>query len=164
MKVSSRRYVRILFRFYFRRSEGHSTTGENCGRMFWQRTGLTYLQIPGTEVVRANSRKVADSEVTLGRDLLAGQLGICWEIPASPVNHSIAGRPHPVKSASQSATWKAAENDCLTRRNLIRPCVPSHVAYKAERGGNEPFWSPWTMYPHSQKWHWDREATMYLAA
>ena len=29
---------------------------------------------------------------------------------------------------------KAAENDCLERRNSIRPCVPSHVAYKAERG------------------------------
>src|SRR5882762_9843642 len=46
-------------------------------------------------------------------------------------------------SANLSATWKAAENDCLERRNSIRPCVPSHVAYKAERGGNEPFWSPW---------------------
>src|SRR6266481_6796946 len=46
-------------------------------------------------------------------------------------------------SANLSATWKAAENDCLERRNSIRPCVPSHVAYKAERGGNELFWSPW---------------------
>src|SRR5882724_9068545 len=46
-------------------------------------------------------------------------------------------------SAGRSATWKAAENDCLERRNSIRPRVPSHVAYKAERGGNEPFWSPW---------------------
>ena len=44
-------------------------------------------------------------------------------------------------SASRSATCKAAENDCLERRNSIRPRVPSHVAYKAERGGNEPFWS-----------------------
>jgi hypothetical protein len=46
-------------------------------------------------------------------------------------------------SANLSATCKAAENDCLERRNSIRPCVPSHVAYKAERGGNELFWSPW---------------------
>src|SRR5882762_4263580 len=46
-------------------------------------------------------------------------------------------------SASRSATCKAAEKDCLERRNSIRPCVPSHVAYKAERGGNELFWSPW---------------------
>jgi hypothetical protein len=46
-------------------------------------------------------------------------------------------------SANRSATCKAAENDCLERRNSIRPCVPSHVAYKAERGGNELFWSPW---------------------
>jgi hypothetical protein len=49
----------------------------------------------------------------------------------------------PDKSGYRSATWKAAENDCLERRNSIRPCVPSHVAYKAERGGNELFWSPW---------------------
>src|SRR6266849_10412524 len=43
----------------------------------------------------------------------------------------------------RSATCKAAENDCLERRNSIRPCVPSHVAYKAERGVKELFWSPW---------------------
>src|SRR5271155_4231438 len=49
----------------------------------------------------------------------------------------------PGLSASRSATCKAAEDDCLERRNSIRPCVPSHVAYKAERGGNELFWSPW---------------------
>src|SRR5450759_4864935 len=67
-------------------------------------------------------------------------------------------------SANRSATCKAAENDCLERRNSIRPCVPSHVAYKAERGGNELFWSPWTMYPHSQEWHRNREATVYLPA
>src|SRR5258707_2027288 len=38
-----------------------------------------------------------------------------------------------------------------SRRNSIRPCVSSHVAYKAERGGNELFWSPWKMYPRSQE-------------
>jgi hypothetical protein len=67
-------------------------------------------------------------------------------------------------SATLSATWKAAENDCLERRNSIRPCVPSHVAYKAERGGNELFWSPWKMYPRSQERHRNREATVYLPA
>src|SRR5258706_10853129 len=67
-------------------------------------------------------------------------------------------------SATLSATWKAAENDCLERRNSIRPCVPSHVAYKAERGGNELFWSPWTMYPRSQERRRNREATVYLPA
>src|SRR5260370_30033517 len=46
-------------------------------------------------------------------------------------------------SATLSATCKAAEDDCLERRNSIKPCVPLHVAYKAERGGNELFWSPW---------------------
>jgi hypothetical protein len=48
----------------------------------------------------------------------------------------------PPSSVCQSATCKAAENDCLERRNSIRPCVPSHVAYKAERGGNEPVLEP----------------------
>jgi len=54
-------------------------------------------------------------------------------------------------SAILRATWKAAENDCLERRNSIRPCVPSHVAYKAERGGNEVFWSPWKKCIHARK-------------
>jgi hypothetical protein len=31
-------------------------------------------------------------------------------------------------SATLRATWKAAETDCLERRNSIRPCVPSHAA------------------------------------
>jgi hypothetical protein len=31
-------------------------------------------------------------------------------------------------SATRTATCKAAENDCLERRNSIRPCVPSHAA------------------------------------
>src|SRR5258708_22715387 len=68
------------------------------------------------------------------------------------------------RSESLRATWKAAENDCLERRNSIRPCVPSHVAYKAERRGNELFWSPWTMYPRSQERRRNREATVYLPA
>jgi len=40
-------------------------------------------------------------------------------------------------SATRSATCKAAENDCLERRNSIRPCVPSHVAYKS---AHRPYW------------------------
>src|SRR6201993_805386 len=67
-------------------------------------------------------------------------------------------------SVTLRATWKAAENDCLERRNSIRPCVPSHVAYKAEQGGNELFWSPWKMYPRSQERRRNREATVYLPA
>jgi hypothetical protein len=70
----------------------------------------------------------------------------------------------PGESDYRSATCKAAEIDCLERRNSIRPCVPSHVAHKAERGGNELFWSPWTMYPRSQERHRNREATVYLPA
>jgi hypothetical protein len=77
----------------------------------------------------------------------------------------VPNRSTPEWSATLSATCKAAENDCLERRNSIRPCVPSHVAYKAERGGNELFWSPWKkMYPRSQERHRNREATVYLPA
>ena len=75
-----------------------------------------------------------------------------------------SARGHADNSDNRSATWKAAENDCLERRNSIRPCVPSHVAYKAEQGGNELFWSPWRMYPRLQKRHRNREATVYLPA
>ena len=82
-----------------------------------------------------------------------------WQ-SAFRVDHAIT----PAWSATLSATWKAAENDCLERRNSIRPCVPSHAAYKAERGGNELFWSPWTMYPRSQERRRNREATVYLPA
>src|SRR6516225_4339732 len=35
-----------------------------------------------------------------------------------------------LQNEHSAANWKAVENDCLTRRLiLIRPCVPSHVAY-----------------------------------
>src|SRR5437773_11159039 len=67
-----------------------------------------------------------------------------------PGLHSSEATILDVWSATLSATWKAAENDCLERRNSIRPCVPSHVAYKAERGGNELFWSPWKKPPVRQ--------------
>src|SRR5207302_9230937 len=36
-------------------------------------------------------------------------------------------------SGNRSATWKAAENDCLERRNSIRPCVPSQDGPMAMR-------------------------------
>ena len=85
----------------------------------------------------------------------AGQLAHLHDLPPWPI---------PYESDYRSATWGAAENDCLERRNSIRPRVPSHVAYKAERGGNELFWSPWTMYPRSQERHRNREATVYLPA
>ena len=81
-----------------------------------------------------------------------------------PGLHSSEATILDVWSATLNATWKAAENDCLERRNSIRPCVPSHVAYKAERGGNELFWSPWKMYPRSQERRRNREATVYLPA
>jgi len=47
----------------------------------------------------------------------------------------------PGLSATLRATWKAAENVCLERRNSIRPCVPSHVAYKAERDSPSLRWT-----------------------
>src|SRR5262245_40680139 len=44
------------------------------------------------------------------------------------VSAGSSGGIAPGSSATLSATWKAAENDCLERRNSIRPCVPSHAA------------------------------------
>ncbi len=44
---------------------------------------------------------VANPEVILGQDLLAINLEICWEIPASRVKHRIAVRPSLVKSAPE---------------------------------------------------------------
>src|SRR6201993_1733518 len=55
-------------------------------------------------------------------------------------------------------------NDCLTRRKLIRPCVPSHVAYEVGAARQQTVRSPRTMDPHSQEWHRNREDTVYLPA
>src|SRR2546429_3168973 len=94
-------------------------------------------------------------------------MGSSCIFPRYRANSSMSPRKRvssPDKQRSRRATCKAAENDCLERRNSIRPRVPSRVAYKAERGGNEPFWSPWTMYPHSQERRRNREVTVYLPA
>jgi hypothetical protein len=50
-------------------------------------------------------------------------------------------------------------NDCLTRRKLIRPCAPSHVAHEVGAARQQTVRSPRTMDPHSQEWHRNREAT-----
>jgi len=42
--------------------------------------------------------------------------------------------------------------------------LATRLAYKAERGGNELFWSPWKNDPRSQERHRNREATLYLPA
>jgi hypothetical protein len=55
-------------------------------------------------------------------------------------------------------------NDCLTKEVSIRLCVPSHIAYEVGAGRQRTVRSPRTMYPHSQEWHRNREATMYLPA
>src|SRR5690242_5511304 len=55
-------------------------------------------------------------------------------------------------------------NDCLTRTKLIRPCAPSHVAYEVGAARQQTVRSPRTMDPHSQEWHRNREATVYLPA
>src|SRR5215469_6692887 len=55
-------------------------------------------------------------------------------------------------------------NDCLTRRKSIRLCVPSHVAYEVGAARQRTVRSPRTMDPHSQEWHRNREATVYLPA
>src|SRR5438309_4058455 len=55
-------------------------------------------------------------------------------------------------------------NDCLTRRKWIRLCVPSHVAYEVGAARQQTVRSPRTMDPHSQEWHRNCEATVYLPA
>src|ERR1700681_2370368 len=55
-------------------------------------------------------------------------------------------------------------NDCLTRRKLIGLCVPSHIAYEVGAARQQTVRSPRTMDPHSQEWHRNREATVYLPA
>src|SRR5260221_687808 len=74
------------------------------------------------------------------------------EIPSCP-DHGQAGlRPE--------SCW----NDCLARRKSIRLCVPSHVAYEVGAARQQTVRSPRTMDPHSQEWHRNREATVYLPA
>jgi hypothetical protein len=36
-----------------------------------------------------------------GRDLPAGELEICWEVPALPVKHLVADRPHSDNAVSR---------------------------------------------------------------
>src|SRR6266571_8891082 len=55
-------------------------------------------------------------------------------------------------------------NDCLARRKSIRLCVPSHIAYEVGAARQQTVRSPRTMDPHSQEWHRNREATVYLPA
>ena len=70
-------------------------------------------------------------------------------------------KPGP-KGPSADCDLKAARNDCLTRRKSIRPCVPSHVAYEVGAARQQTVRSPRTT--HSQEWHRNREATVYLPA
>ncbi len=58
-----------------------------------------------------NFRIVAYSEVILGRDLLAGEFEICWEIPATLLKHRIAGRPSPEKSSPKKVALGAYEGE-----------------------------------------------------
>ena len=63
-------------------------------------------------------------------------------IPAERASRTQAlnGLAAPAKSvAAHSPQSATSTKDCLERRNSIRPSVPSHLAYKAERGGNELF-------------------------
>jgi regulator of replication initiation timing len=63
-----------------------------------------------------------------------------------------------------SATCKAAGHDCLTKEEWIKPCIPLLVAYEVGAARQQTVRSPRTMYPHSQEWHQNREATVYLPA
>src|SRR5437879_2089406 len=113
----------------------------------------------------ATARQTNDGSGASAKNPEHWRLPPCYlKVPAPIIFESSHRTLIPGWSATLSATCKAAENDCLERRNSIRPCVPSHVAYKAERGGNELFWSPWKMYSRSQERRRNREATVYLPA
>ena len=57
-------------------------------------------------VAYSSGRIIANPEVILRRDLIAGEFEICREIPAPPVKHHIAGRPHPEKSGGLNGSMQ----------------------------------------------------------
>ena len=62
-----------------------------------------------------------------------------------PTGNEGRGRVYPIRQLPSrrqpGARPESCWNDCWKeeREETIRPCVPSHVAYEVERGGNEPF-------------------------
>ena len=67
----------------------------------------------------------------------------------------------------ENPTWlrpgEAVGNDFL-KGGSIRPSVPSDVAYEVGAARQQTVRSPRTMYPHLQRWHPNREATVYPPA
>jgi RNA-directed DNA polymerase len=66
--------------------------------------------------------------------------------------------------SAYAATCKAAGYDCLTKEEWIKPRISLRVAYEVGAARQQTVRSPRTMYPHSQEWHQNREATVYLPA
>jgi hypothetical protein len=130
-----------------------SSVAMNCGPPEG-RSGLTYLQIPGTEVVHANSRKVAHSEVILRRALLPSESEICREIPASPVLHRSGGRPEPVKSASRNVAlgWSDRIPAFRSLRFQGVGCLGFRDLPRARFVGIEP---------ETAAWHTDRARSIF---
>src|SRR6267143_448241 len=93
-------------------------------------------------------------------EFLDFQVNVCpgqaGRIEAIEVTERMTGKP--------DCDLKAVGNDCLTRRKSIRLCVPSHIAYEVGAARQQTVRSPRTMDPHSQEWHRNREATVYLPA
>ena len=75
---------------------------------------------------------------------------------------------YPIVSSQRnrvSRDLKSCWNDCLTRRNQIRPCVPSHVAYKVGAGRQQIRPKPLDNVPTLVKSGTrNREGTVYLRA
>jgi hypothetical protein len=81
-----------------------------------------------------------------------------------PILHK-AGRGIPFDyDLTYAATCKAAGYDCLTKEEWIKPRISLRVAYEVGAARQQTVRSPRTMYPHSQEWHQNREATVYLPA
>jgi RNA-directed DNA polymerase len=75
----------------------------------------------------------------------------------------VKGEANPYDPA-YAATCKAAGYDCLTKEEWIKPRISLRVAHEVGAARQQTVRSPRTMYPHSQEWHQNREATVYLPA
>ena len=88
----------------------------------------------------------------------------CTPVARSIKRHvKVKGEANPYDPAF-AATCKAAGYDCLTKEEWIKPRISLRVAYEVGAARQQTVRSPRTMYPHSQEWHQNREATVYLPA
>jgi hypothetical protein len=97
------------------------------------------------------NRSASDFMPACQRGRLIGRQSSILVEPFSSLHHQCVAWILSGWSSLQGAICKAVENDCLTKGGeLIRPCVPSHVAYEVGRRGNNPSEAPRTMHLQPQ--------------